>query len=78
MQEVISLLLNKSFKDGKIGQFVQARSTPLISHLRYADNIVIFANGGKRFIRGLMKVLNLFEHWMGQVLSKERSAIFFF
>ncbi|XP_041007958.1 uncharacterized protein LOC121252418 [Juglans microcarpa x Juglans regia] len=73
----LSRLLNKSFKDGIIGQFVQARGTPLISHLMYADDTVIFANGGKRSIRGLMKVLNLYEHWIGPVLSREKSAIFF-
>ncbi|KAF5474793.1 hypothetical protein F2P56_006657 [Juglans regia] len=77
MQEVFSRLLKNSFETGKIGQFVQARGTPIISHLMYADNIVIFANGGKRSMRVLMEVLNKYEEWTGQVLSKEKSAIFF-
>ncbi|KAG6704271.1 hypothetical protein I3842_07G127900 [Carya illinoinensis] len=32
-QEVLSRLIKKSFDEGKIGQFAQAKETPLISHL---------------------------------------------
>ncbi|XP_042988639.1 uncharacterized protein LOC122316171 [Carya illinoinensis] len=77
MQDVLSRLLKKAFDNGKIGRFSQARGTPLISHLMYADDIIIFANGGNKSMRGLMKVLNLYENWTGQVLNKNKSAILF-
>ncbi|XP_042964017.1 uncharacterized protein LOC122298309 [Carya illinoinensis] len=77
MQEVLSRLLKKAFVNGNIGRFSQARGTPLISHLMYADDIVIFTNGGKKSMRGLMEVLNLYENWTGQVLNKNKSAILF-
>ncbi|XP_042956337.1 uncharacterized protein LOC122292170 [Carya illinoinensis] len=77
MQEVLSQLLNNAFENGKIGRFTQARGTPLISLLMYADDIFIFANGGKKSMRGLMEVLTLYEHWTGQILNKNKSAILF-
>ncbi|XP_042956358.1 uncharacterized protein LOC122292186 [Carya illinoinensis] len=77
MQEVLSRLLKVSFGNGKIGHFSQARGTPLISHLMYADDIVIFSNGGKNSMRSLMEVLHIYESWSGQVLSREKSNIFF-
>ncbi|XP_042964739.1 uncharacterized protein LOC122298962 [Carya illinoinensis] len=77
MQETLSRLLKNAFQNGKIVRFSQARGTPLISHLMYADDIIIFANGGKKSMRGLMEVLNLYETWTGQILNKNKSAILF-
>ncbi|KAF5446730.1 hypothetical protein F2P56_032333 [Juglans regia] len=77
MQEVLSRLIKHAADNGRIHPFFQARGTLLVSHLMYTDDIVIFANGSKRSIKGLMQVLNSYESWSGQVLSKEKSAIFF-
>ncbi|XP_042958232.1 uncharacterized protein LOC122293851 [Carya illinoinensis] len=63
MQETLSRLLKNAFENGKIGKFSQARGTPFVSHLMYADDIIIFSNGGKKSMRGLMEVLNLYEKW---------------
>ncbi|XP_040995112.1 uncharacterized protein LOC121241423 [Juglans microcarpa x Juglans regia] len=77
MREVLSCLIKQSCDNNKIGQFTQARGTPLVSHLMYADDIVIFANGGKRSMRSLMQVLKCYEGWSGQMLNKDKSAIYF-
>ncbi|XP_040996793.1 uncharacterized protein LOC121242840 [Juglans microcarpa x Juglans regia] len=42
-----------------------ARGTPFISHLMYADDIVIFANGGNKSMKSLMEVLHVYELWTG-------------
>lgn len=78
MQEMLSLILKHFFETGKIGHFTHTRNTPLISHLMYVDDIVIFANGGMRAVRSLMKVFNLYETWMDQVLNKNKSVIYIF
>ncbi|KAF5480756.1 hypothetical protein F2P56_001473, partial [Juglans regia] len=77
MQEVLSCLLKHYFDQGKIGQYSQARGTPLVTHLMYVDDIVIFANCGKRSMRGLNQALKIYEDWSGQVISKDKSAICF-
>lgn len=49
MEEVHTRLLKKNYKDGRIGKYFHPRGTPLISHLLYADNLLVFINGKKKF-----------------------------
>lgn len=51
MVEVLSKLLKRSFEEGKIVPFSHLRGVPLISHLLYADDIVIFSNGSLKSLR---------------------------
>ncbi|XP_035546552.1 uncharacterized protein LOC118348611 [Juglans regia] len=48
MEEVLSRLLRSNFQDGRIGKFSHPIGAPLVSLLLYADDILIFTNGGKR------------------------------
>ncbi|XP_042978817.1 uncharacterized protein LOC122309401 [Carya illinoinensis] len=61
----------------KIGTFPIPRQAPLISHLLYADDIVIFANGGSFSVRKISKSLQLYERWSGQKVSSSKSSIIF-
>ncbi|KAK1557037.1 hypothetical protein Q3G72_016579 [Acer saccharum] len=61
MDEVLTRLLRNNFESGRIGRFYHPIGAPLVSHLLYADDILIFANGGKRSIRNLVKAL---ETWL--------------
>lgn len=49
---------------------------PLISHLLYADDFLIFANGQEKSMQGLIDTLPKYEKWLGQKIGKEKSAIF--
>ncbi|KAF5468901.1 hypothetical protein F2P56_013012 [Juglans regia] len=44
MEDVLSLLLKKEFVDGQIRCFSHPVGAPLVSHLLYADDLLIFAN----------------------------------
>ncbi|XP_022867657.1 uncharacterized protein LOC111387334 [Olea europaea var. sylvestris] len=57
--------------------FSHPRGAPLVSHLLYVDDIVVFANGSKRSMKALMDTFQLYEKWTGQVINKEKLAIFF-
>lgn len=48
MEEVLSRLLKNRFEDGSIGRFYHPRGAHLISHLLYADDLLIFSNGDSR------------------------------
>ncbi|XP_042950383.1 uncharacterized protein LOC122282502 [Carya illinoinensis] len=41
------------------------------------DDVVIFTNGRKKSMRELMKVIETYESWSGQRVSKEKTAIYF-
>lgn len=47
-----------------------------ILHLLYADDMVIFANGGKISMKMIKEVLNLYAQWLGQVINEDKSSIF--
>lgn len=49
----------------------------MISHLLYADDLSIFVNGGKAYFRKLMEVLHKYEHMFGQLVSPQKSSLFF-
>lgn len=49
----------------------------MVSHLLYADDLLVFLNGKKQLLRRLIEVLWIYERWSGQLISKEKSAIFF-
>lgn len=77
MQEVLSRLLRKSFEERRIGYFSHPVGSPLVSHLFYADDLLVFANGEKR---SLHRLINIFYHYAkgsGQLINKDKSVIFF-
>ncbi|XP_075496425.1 uncharacterized protein LOC142533502 [Primulina tabacum] len=47
----------------------------LISHLAYADDIIIFANGGSRGIQRLMDLLHHYENCSGQLVNAAKSSL---
>ncbi|XP_042965908.1 uncharacterized protein LOC122299590 [Carya illinoinensis] len=77
VQETLSRLIKHNFEMEKIAPYSHPRGTPLISHLFYADDIVVFANGGRASLQAISDVFALYESWWGKVVSKEKSSIFF-
>ncbi|XP_075497854.1 uncharacterized protein LOC142535307 [Primulina tabacum] len=47
----------------------------LLSHLAYADDIIIFANGGTREMNSLMDFLHHYENCSGQLVNAVKSVI---
>ncbi|KAF5464536.1 hypothetical protein F2P56_014607 [Juglans regia] len=77
VEQMLCQLLKYNFQSGKIGSFSHPQGAPLISHLLYADDIIVFANGGRSSIKRISDIFNIYEEWSGQRVSKEKSAIFF-
>ncbi|XP_031287891.1 uncharacterized protein LOC116146622 [Pistacia vera] len=46
MEEVLSRLLCKNFEEGRIRCYSHPVGAPLVSHLLYADDLLVFVNGG--------------------------------
>jgi hypothetical protein len=77
VEEVFSRLLRKKVQDVTIGYYLQPRKGLLISHLLYADDMVIFSTGGKKDVRSILEVLDIYAQWSGQVVNASKSSIFF-
>lgn len=76
MEEVFSWVLNNKFEEGTIGRFFHLHGEPLVSHLLYTDDLLIFSNGENSLMKMLMKTLELYEKRSGQVISKEKSIFY--
>ncbi|KAF8407579.1 hypothetical protein HHK36_006713 [Tetracentron sinense] len=77
MEEALSRLIQKKMTEKRILPFAHPSGAPIISHLLYADDVVIFVNACKKSVQNLMEVLKEYESWTGQRVNKDKSAIFF-
>lgn len=75
MKEVLSKLLKWEFYEGWIGKFFHLRGTPLVSHLLYVDDFLVFANG-ERTLKRILKTLEMYKNWSGKYINKEKSTLF--
>lgn len=74
---MLSRLLWKNFEEGQIHCISHPVGAPLVSHLLYANDLLVFVNGEKRSMRRLVKILEIYEKWSGQLIDKDKSAHFF-
>ncbi|XP_042964506.1 uncharacterized protein LOC122298703 [Carya illinoinensis] len=75
-QELLSRMLHQKFSHGIVKPFHPGGGT-LVTHLLYADDVLIFTNGGRMSMRRLMATLHRYEKISGQLISPSKSTIFF-
>lgn len=64
--------------DGKRWHPIRAgRNRPSISHLMFADDLLLFGKATNDNMRCVMEVLNNFCEMSGQMVSSEKTSIFF-
>ncbi|XP_019196178.1 PREDICTED: uncharacterized protein LOC109190182 [Ipomoea nil] len=69
--ELLSRLINQ--KQAKITQPVQR---PQVTHLAFADDMVVFTLGKNGGIKGVMEALEKYEGQSGQLINKNKSAFY--
>lgn len=77
IEEVLSRMLKVDFENGRIGKCVHPRGCPLISHLLYADDLLVFTNGKHRSLKQLLTTLGVYEQWSRWKINNANSTIFF-
>lgn len=73
----MSKIIEKEKKVGNFHGIKVAREAPTISHLMYADDLLITCRAGVKEAAAFQKIFNLFYNWSGQKMNKEKSSIFF-
>lgn len=66
---LIYLIINK-----KTIPFSKPNNFPVICHLIFADDMMIFSNGSKQYLLHLMQFLALYEKKSGRLISKGKSC----
>ncbi|MDD0148458.1 hypothetical protein PSY31_22450, partial [Shigella flexneri] len=61
---------------GQILPFYHPRGTPIVSHLLYADDVLIFLNGGANNLTKLMTFIHAYEGLSGQEINPTKSNFY--
>ncbi|XP_010530574.2 PREDICTED: uncharacterized protein LOC104807150 isoform X3 [Tarenaya hassleriana] len=73
--EILSRMLDRSIMEGKIQPHYRCKS-PLISHLSFADDIIIFSKGDVQSLMEVKRVLHDFSNLSGLQINPEKSELF--
>nr|XP_027083643.1 uncharacterized protein LOC113705941 [Coffea arabica] len=72
--EVLSRGLNTLVGDLQFSPYFVTRGCPPLTHLAYADDIIIFCNGSKRSLACVMEVLGKYQRISGQLVNVSKSC----
>lgn len=75
--EVLSRILMREEETGGIQGAKIAKNCTPITHMMFADDVVLFGPATKREAEGFKECLDLYCNWSGQEISLEKSGVFF-
>ncbi|XP_027152248.1 uncharacterized protein LOC113752330 [Coffea eugenioides] len=75
--EGFSNLLKRAEESKRIQGLKISRLGPVLTHLFFADDSIIFCKANKNEAVEIMKVLKTYENASGQLVNLDKSAVFF-
>ena len=76
-QEVLSRLIENEHREGQLGGVKMNIGGPAITHVMYADDIMLFTKAKRCETETLNKCLELYCTWSGQRINKGKSGLVF-
>lgn len=76
-QEVLSRLIEKDFVDRNIDGVKESIRAPPITHVMYAEDIVLFSKSSTSNAKAIMNCINKYYDWSGQNLNTYKFGVFF-
>lgn len=73
-QEVLSRLLDQELRQKSINGIKTSRSGPTVTHVMYADNIILFLKATKKDARNISLILEKYTLWSGLVSSSIKTS----
>lgn len=70
--EVLTRLLNNLMHSDHFLPFSMSNRGPIINHLSYADDIVIFTSGNSKSVKMIMKKIHMYERSSSQRMNKKK------
>lgn len=74
--EVLSRLLDRAESEGSY-QLHPLCSSPKLTHLLFADDLLVFSDGSQSSTDGIKAVMNRFREWSGLDTNQAKSEIFY-
>lgn len=72
---VLSHMIDKAAERGLVGYHPRCKNI-LLTHLSFADDLMVFTDGTKRSIEGILRVLDDFAAISGLKISLEKSTLY--
>ncbi|KAL0742100.1 hypothetical protein Bca4012_083613 [Brassica carinata] len=76
IMEVLSRLLNKAQIENQF-RFHPLCNSPRITHLLFADDLLVFSDGSRSSVSGIKVVMAVFKDWSGLDMNESKSEIFY-
>uniref|UniRef100_A0A803Q9D0 Reverse transcriptase domain-containing protein n=1 Tax=Cannabis sativa TaxID=3483 RepID=A0A803Q9D0_CANSA len=75
--DLLSRLLQDYTNNGRIKGFKVTRTAPSITHLMFADDVVLFGQATIKEAQAFMECLQTYCAWSGQAVNLRKSTVFF-
>lgn len=75
--EMFSRMVAAEERMGRFGSIKLGRGVPSVSHLLYADDILVSCKAIVEYTDTIMRIFNIFEGWSGLRVNTEKSSLFF-
>uniref|UniRef100_A0A803PT25 Reverse transcriptase domain-containing protein n=1 Tax=Cannabis sativa TaxID=3483 RepID=A0A803PT25_CANSA len=75
--DVLSKLLMAKNEEGKIASFKFTRGGPTITHLMFADDIILFGKASVKEAKSFLNCLKEYCAWSGQAVNYQKSTVHF-
>ena len=76
-QEVLSRLIKYDLSQKSIAGIKSSISGPTISHVMYANDIVLFSKASRKDATNLVRTLEKYCTWSGQAINRSKSDVYF-
>lgn len=75
-EDVLSRAISNLVHSGELTPIAGPKGCPTLSHVLYADDIMIFCRGTKSNLRNIMNTFRLYGEAFGQILSPQKSKYY--
>ena len=76
-QKVLSRMLDNELRAGNVSGAKPSARGPAITHVMYADDIVLLSKATRNDAKRLVDCLEKYYTWSGQSINRDKSGIFF-
>ena len=77
-QEILPRMLDHRLRQSNIKGIKTSKGGRTITHVMYADDIVLFSKTTKKDVETISEILEKYSLWSGQLVNRSKSSIFFF
>ncbi|XP_060973869.1 uncharacterized protein LOC133039086 [Cannabis sativa] len=75
--DVLSRLITTRMIEGHIQGFKVSRDGPVITHLMFSDDVILFKKASVKEAKGFLRCLEDYCSWSGQAVNYQKSTVFF-